>query len=275
MYRFYFSNLIFDSTTRTLSNHGGESISLRPLPYEVLNLLLENQGVHVTRERLFEICWEGALVTDQALTNVISGLRKEFVLLGETDVTIKTASKIGYVLEVRCEKPTVKEKIENQKIEVKVFDKAVDESIQYNDKPLESKITRVFHILISLFLISGLLLTYLFKPFINKPDFMNSGQYQHFKIVQTDFYLHDDSHFISDKRLLEFELKSKNLPVCYADIYLRISESVYEDGTYILKAFAFAKYSNKNANYINHSIDVDELPEKIIEAIRQASSICG
>ncbi|MDN3686059.1 winged helix-turn-helix domain-containing protein [Vibrio sinaloensis] len=52
-------------------------IILRPLPYEVLLLLLQRDEP-VSREELFAHCWQGMVVTDQALTNVISGLRRNF-----------------------------------------------------------------------------------------------------------------------------------------------------------------------------------------------------
>ncbi|WP_196333965.1 winged helix-turn-helix domain-containing protein, partial [Vibrio harveyi] len=107
MHRIYFANLILDPTTRKLYNSRGSDVPLRPLPYQVLNLLIEKQGVHVTREELFETCWDGSVVTDQALTNVISGLRKKLGQLDAKGVKIKTVSKIGYLLEIDDDaKPT-------------------------------------------------------------------------------------------------------------------------------------------------------------------------
>ncbi len=44
-------------------------------------MLLLQKNEPVSREELFETCWEGLVVTDQALTNVVSGLRRNLLSL--------------------------------------------------------------------------------------------------------------------------------------------------------------------------------------------------
>ena len=282
MHRVYFSNLILDPTTRTLSSVEGESIQLRPLPYAVLSLLLENQGAHVTRECLFETCWEGALVTDQAITNVISGLRKSFAQLGATDVTIRTVSKIGYVLEIHCAEEPVKKKVEERTIRVSQESEVVPPALSKGDEPIKvSEPTKhkdnryLWHGVITAFLLACLIFVLLAKPFIRKPDFIQPSEYQHFQVGATDFYLHDSAYLISDGQLLAYELATQSFPTCHADVYLRVAESAYDDGVYLIKAFAFAKHGSKNASYVNHSVTIEQIPETVVKAIKRARAICG
>ena len=282
MHRVYFSNLILDPTTRTLSSVEGESIQLRPLPYAVLSLLLENQGAHVTRECLFETCWEGALVTDQAITNVISGLRKSFAQLGATDVTIRTVSKIGYVLEIHCAEEPVKKKVEERTIRVSEESEVVPPALSKGDEPIKvSEPTKhkeslyLWHGVITAFLLACLIFVLLAKPFIRKPDFIQPSEYQHFQVGATDFYLHDSAYLISDGQLLAYELATQSIPTCHADVYLRVAESAYDDGVYLIKAFAFAKHGSKNASYVNHSVTIEKIPETVVKAIKRARAICG
>ena len=282
MHRVYFSNLILDPTTRTLSSVEGESIQLRPLPYAVLSLLLENQGAHVTRECLFETCWEGALVTDQAITNVISGLRKSFAQLGATDVTIRTVSKIGYVLEIHCAEEPVKKKVEERTIRVSEESEVVPPALSKGDEPIKvSEPTKhkdnlyLWHGVVTAFLLACLIFVLLAKPFIRKPDFIQPSEYQHFQVGATDFYLHDSAYLISDGQLLAYELATQSIPTCHADVYLRVAESAYDDGVYLIKAFAFAKHGSKNASYVNHSVTIEQIPETVVKAIKRARAICG
>ncbi|MGR5557259.1 winged helix-turn-helix domain-containing protein [Vibrio fortis] len=282
MHRVYFSNLILDPTTRTLSSVEGESIQLRPLPYAVLSLLLENQGAHVTRECLFETCWEGALVTDQAITNVISGLRKSFAQLGATDVTIRTVSKIGYVLEIHCAEEPVKKKIEERTIRVSQESEVIPATSSKGDAtikvsaPIKHKENRyLLHGVITVLLLACLTFVLLAKPFIRKPEFIQPSEYQHFQVGATDFYLHDSAYLISDGQLLAYELATQSIPTCHADVYLRVAESAYDDGVYLIKAFAFAKHGSKNASYVDHSVTIEQIPETVVKAIKRARAICG
>lgn len=100
MHKIIIANLVLEPESRTLTNQFGHKVMLRPLPYEVFRLLLDQQGKSVSRDQLFNVCWEGMVVTDQALTNVISNLRRNLVQLKAENVTIKTVSKIGYLLAI-------------------------------------------------------------------------------------------------------------------------------------------------------------------------------
>lgn len=83
-----------------LSEHlvlkGGESISLKPLEYDLLVLLAKNKNVAFSRERLLNQVWGTDYMGETRTVDVhIGQLRKK---LGLSDA-IKTIPKIGYRLE--------------------------------------------------------------------------------------------------------------------------------------------------------------------------------
>lgn len=276
MHRIYFANLILDPTTRKLSNSDGDDVPLRPLPYQVLNLLIEKQGVHVTREALFETCWDGSVVTDQALTNVISGLRKKLAQLNAQGVQIKTVSKIGYLLEVDADVKPIKQKVEIPELQTLEID---DVEPQVKEVPKQESESRdkafsLTPILMTAFLIVAIVSVLYFRPFVPHPDFLDDSDYQHFSVSETEFYFYDQNHDELDLSALAKSLNDEVFSVCPAIVYLRVSESAYQEGAHILRAFAFAKNSNKNVNYIKFSLDIDTLKETVLESMRRADAIC-
>ncbi|MFM2655365.1 transcriptional regulator [Vibrio owensii] len=277
MHRIYFANLILDPTTRKLSNSDGDDVPLRPLPYQVLNLLIEKQGVHVTREALFETCWDGSVVTDQALTNVISGLRKKLAQLNAQGVQIKTVSKIGYLLEVDADVKPIKQKVEIPELQTLEIDDVEPQVKEESKQKAESrdKAFSVTSILMTGFLLFAIVSVLYFRPFVPHPDFLNDSDYQHFSVSETDFYFYDQNHDELDLSALAKSLNDEVFPVCPAIVYLRVSESAYQEGAHILRAFAFAKNSNKNVNYIKFSLDIDTLKETVLESMSRADAICG
>lgn len=277
MHRIYFANLILDPTTRKLSNLDGDDVPLRPLPYQVLNLLIEKQGVHVTREVLFETCWDGSVVTDQALTNVISGLRKKLAQLNAQGVQIKTVSKIGYLLEVDADVKPIKQKVEIPELQTLEIDD-VESQVKAAPKQEAESRDKAFSltpILMTAFLILAIVSVLYFRPFVPHPDFLDDSEYQHFSVSETDFYFYDQNHDELDLSALAKSLSDEVFPVCPAIVYLRVSESAYQEGAHILRAFAFAKNSNKNVNYIKFSLDIDTLKETVLESMSRADAICG
>ncbi|MFD2176792.1 winged helix-turn-helix domain-containing protein [Veronia pacifica] len=100
MKKIQFDNVIFDTGRRELTSDCAETVQLRPLPAEALAVMLDNPNIPVSKEMLIERCWSSSVVTDQALTNVISKLRKALNAVGAQNTRIKTITKLGYVLEV-------------------------------------------------------------------------------------------------------------------------------------------------------------------------------
>ncbi|MFM2639887.1 winged helix-turn-helix domain-containing protein [Vibrio chagasii] len=74
-------------------------IKLRPKPFRVLLYLHNHNGRCVSKDELFSECWNGAIVSDQSLTNTISTLRKSLKTIGIKNTKLTTVSKAGYLLE--------------------------------------------------------------------------------------------------------------------------------------------------------------------------------
>ena len=74
-------------------------IKLRPKPFRVLLYLHYHNGHCISKDELFNECWNGAVVSDQSLTNTISTLRKALNTIGINSIKLTTVSKAGYLLE--------------------------------------------------------------------------------------------------------------------------------------------------------------------------------
>jgi DNA-binding winged helix-turn-helix (wHTH) protein len=77
---------------------GGRTVHVEPKVMEVLVFLAERAGDVVSREKLIEAVWDGAFVTDDALTRCISVLRKVFADDATVPRVIQTIPKRGYRL---------------------------------------------------------------------------------------------------------------------------------------------------------------------------------
>lgn len=76
------------------------TISMRPLSFKVLWYLLGNQGQCISRDELFEECWQGILITEQSLTNTISYIRKVIKNLDNDELEFITVNMKGDLLSV-------------------------------------------------------------------------------------------------------------------------------------------------------------------------------
>ena len=75
----------------------GERVSLRPLEFAVLEILMLKAGRVLSRSYLLNNIWHSSSLSDiRAVDTVVSRLRKA---LGKQGQTIKTVSKLGYYLE--------------------------------------------------------------------------------------------------------------------------------------------------------------------------------
>ena len=96
-------SVTYDSSTRTLTHDNGQTEYFTPRVSDVFLLLLAHQGKCVAKEFLLSQCWGDTIVSEQALTNVISKLRKVLANHALDMITITTVSKSGYLLEVKEE----------------------------------------------------------------------------------------------------------------------------------------------------------------------------
>lgn len=72
--------------------------TLEPRVMQVLVVLARAEGAIVTRDELIERCWDGRIVSDNAINRVISRLRR--ISNRARCFAIETISKVGYRLVV-------------------------------------------------------------------------------------------------------------------------------------------------------------------------------
>ncbi|EHN70726.1 winged helix-turn-helix domain-containing protein [Aliivibrio fischeri] len=284
MHKIIIANLVLEPESRTLTNQFGHKVMLRPLPYEVFRLLLDQQGKSVSRDQLFNVCWEGMVVTDQALTNVISNLRRNLVQLKAENVTIKTVSKIGYLLAI--EQPiTIVENtneiapLKKQSESSSVTNK-VDKKEAFNRKTADAILKQLWtkpsfkSVGCCFLLVAMIIVGVVHQRYISIPHFLVSNNYEHFSVNNTDFYLLNKTKEKTDIEKVKTGIESLNLAECNANVYIRMYDSVYEDDTYSLKGYIEAKNNNRNGNYSLSQFSYDNLPNIIGEALKRAKLVC-
>ena len=99
-----------DAATRQVSD-GNRSETLEPRVMQVLVALARANGVIVTRDELIERCWDGRIVTDDAINRVLSRIRHIAEGIGGGGFRLETITKVGYRLVVsgRHESPASSE----------------------------------------------------------------------------------------------------------------------------------------------------------------------
>ncbi|MEZ9471501.1 transcriptional regulator [Vibrio lentus] len=96
----------YDPLLRQFVREDGHVETIAPLEGKVFLFLLENAGECIERGLIFERCWGNVIVSEQALTNVISKIRKTLSRVTCGCATIRTVSKTGYSLEINESKRT-------------------------------------------------------------------------------------------------------------------------------------------------------------------------
>ena len=66
----------YDPLLRQFVREDGHVETIAPLEGKVFLFLLENAGECIERGLIFDRCWGNVIVSEQALTNVISKIRK-------------------------------------------------------------------------------------------------------------------------------------------------------------------------------------------------------
>ncbi|ULN65279.1 winged helix-turn-helix domain-containing protein [Vibrio gigantis] len=90
----------YDPLLRQFVREDGHVETIAPIEGKVFLFLLENTGECIERGLIFDRCWGDVIVSEQALTNVISKIRKTLSRVTCGCATIRTVSKTGYLLEI-------------------------------------------------------------------------------------------------------------------------------------------------------------------------------
>ena len=117
----------YDPLLRQFVREDGHVETIAPLEGKVFLFLLENAGECIERGLIFDRCWGNVIVSEQALTNVISKVRKTLSRVTCGCATIRTVSKTGYSLEID-------ESIKSANTEAS-FSKATTEGFEANSLP--------------------------------------------------------------------------------------------------------------------------------------------
>jgi DNA-binding winged helix-turn-helix (wHTH) protein/tetratricopeptide (TPR) repeat protein len=91
-------------STREVVFPGGDEI-VEPRVMAVLLVLARAGGKVITRDELVLTCWDGRIVSDDAINRVISRVRKISDLTDGQDFTLETITKVGYRLRVAGSAP--------------------------------------------------------------------------------------------------------------------------------------------------------------------------
>lgn len=268
-----FSSLKLECATRTLSNDSGDKLILRPLPFDVLvYLLLKNAPA--SREELFENCWGGTIVTDQALTNVISGLRRHFVALKAEGINIQTISKVGYFLDV-----------EAKVVEQPTPDHTTNEAADAQPPPATPPQRQVVGLpkprsngKASYFLGAALMVmiaaTYIFQPFKPRSPFTDPSQYVQLKQGEPAFYLMDATNASIDTALLREQLSKTPFTDCPVDAFIRIFPSIYEPDVIAMTVRLASKVSSDSHVFQHFNVTNLTLTESIMMAFDNPEVTC-
>ena len=98
---FRLGTLAFDPATRQMHD-GAATRTLEPRVMQVIALLAAAQGRVVGRQELFERCWGGRVVGEQAINRVMAIVRKIAAEAGDP-FFVETVTKVGYRLAVNPE----------------------------------------------------------------------------------------------------------------------------------------------------------------------------
>ena len=89
-------HILVDLKGRKVYDHG-KLVELKPQEYELLEVLIQNRNLALSREKLIELAWDYSYEGDSRTVDVhIQKLRKKLKL----EHRIKTVYKLGYRLEM-------------------------------------------------------------------------------------------------------------------------------------------------------------------------------
>lgn len=89
---------VHPATRQLIRSDASETVEPRVM--QVLVALARAEGGVVTREELTDLCWDGRIVSENAINRVISRLRQTAAEFGEGSFQLETITKVGYRLSV-------------------------------------------------------------------------------------------------------------------------------------------------------------------------------
>ena len=93
--RYVFGDVTVELDAETITC-AGAPVAVEPKAFRLLVFLIENRGKLVEKQEILDAVWEGAFVTDNALTRVIGQLRKAIKDEAKNPMYIETVPTRGY-----------------------------------------------------------------------------------------------------------------------------------------------------------------------------------
>ena len=95
--RYHFANCVLD-TERHLVERDGETEAVEPQVFDLLQLLVENPDMLITKDRLIEKVWQGRIVSEATISARINAARNAVGDTGKLQAVIKTVQRRGIKL---------------------------------------------------------------------------------------------------------------------------------------------------------------------------------
>lgn len=92
-----FADCSLDDSRLTLTR-GGEPVAVEPKVFDLLHLLVRNEGKLVTRDQMMDEVWHGRIVSESAISACIATARKAVGDDGKTQAIIRTVIRRGLML---------------------------------------------------------------------------------------------------------------------------------------------------------------------------------
>jgi TolB-like protein/DNA-binding winged helix-turn-helix (wHTH) protein len=93
--RYLFEDYTFDTERREL-HRGADAVSIAPQVFDLLEYLIRNRQLVVSKDDLISAVWEGRIVSDAALTTRLNAARNAIGDSGEKQCLIKTLPRKGF-----------------------------------------------------------------------------------------------------------------------------------------------------------------------------------
>lgn len=282
----------YDPLRRQFHFNDGDIETLSPLEGKVFVFLLQNVGDCVERSVIFKECWGDVIVSEQALTNVVSKLRKTLAKVTCDCASIRTVSKTGYSLEVSS--PTaietqhasemIVESHSEQETEISSGEdaqqvlKAQQDKLSSNAKPSLIQGGRVFNV--GFYFIAALCAVViafnLYRVFDSSlPYFADQAEYSSSYVDNSNqHYLHvvrKERYSIDE---LELALTTMLPKHCQLSVFVRIYPSVDEPENDALSMFV-QKGNGQSFNYIVSVFDLKTSFDSFKKYVVTRDYLCG
>lgn len=251
----------YDSSTRVLTHENGYTEYFTPRVNDVFLLLLEHQGQCVEKDLLLSKCWGDVIVSEQALTNVISKLRKMLYKNCPGILTITTVSKSGYLLELHDELQVLINDtnclVVNEKQNI-INDNTIVLSGDTQRKIFFKK-WKITIVLIAVIAILLGLIIYQDRLTNKLPYFVNKSSYtESIKIRNNVVYIQRLDNTDLDNGKIVKELEKGIASICNADVYVRFYNNSRVENNVGLVVFIITRngraFNFRMSKYINSDL---------------------